>query len=146
MLLVVCLTFMVNKFTDRFSEQHALLTGLLLYSIGYVTITSTNSCYLLLLFNFIGTISGLVYSPVRNAEMANMIPEDKRGSYSAFSNVSFSGVDMLARSTIIIGAFLIPTMMSVYIGVLLMIGTLLVYTGLFVRKSKKKQVAEPEIV
>ncbi|WP_298828676.1 MFS transporter [uncultured Planococcus sp.] len=146
MLLVVCMTFMVNKFTDRFSKRHVLLTGLLLYSIGYVTITSANSWYLLLLFNFIGTIGELVYSPVRNAEMANMIPEDKRGSYSAFSNVSFSGADLLARSTIIIGAFLIPTMMSVYIGVLLMIGTLLVYTGLFVRKSKKEQVAELEIV
>ena len=137
---------MVNKFTDRFSKQHVLLTGLLLYSVGYVTITSANSWYLLLLFNFIGTIGELVYSPVRNAEMANMIPEDKRGSYSAFSNISFSGADLLARSTIIIGAFLIPTMMSVYIGVLLMIGTLLVYTGLFIRKPKKEQVPEPKIV
>ncbi|ANU13133.1 hypothetical protein B481_0482 [Planococcus halocryophilus Or1] len=146
MLLVVCLTFLVNKFTDRFAKQHVLLTGLLLYSIGYITITSANSWYLLILFNFIGTMGELVYSPVRNAEMANMIPEDKRGSYSAFSNVSFSGADLLARSTIIIGAFLIPTMMSVYIGVLLMIGTLLVYTGLFVRKSRKEQVVEPEII
>ncbi|MDN3500457.1 hypothetical protein QL992_14650 [Microbacterium sp. APC 3898] len=75
---------MVNKFTDRFSKQHVLLTGLLLYSIGYVTITSANSWYLLLLFNFIG--------------------------------------------------------------VLLMIGTLLVYTGLFIRKPKKEQVPEPKIV
>lgn len=146
MLLVVCLTFMVNKFTDRFAKQHVLLTGLLLYSIGYITITSANSWYLLILFNFIGTIGELVYSPVRNAEMANMIPEDKRGSYSAFSNVSFSGADLLARSTIIIGAFLIPTMMSVYIGVLLMIGTVLVYTGLFVRGSRKEQVVEPEVI
>lgn len=146
MLLVVCLTFMVNKFTDRFAKQHVLLMGLLLYTIGYVTITSANSWYLLILFNFIGTMGELVYSPVRNAEMANMIPEDKRGSYSAFSNISFSGADLLARSTIIIGAFLIPTMMSVYIGVLLMIGTLLVYTGLFVRKSKKEQIIEPKIV
>ncbi|ANU23240.1 MDR family MFS transporter [Planococcus donghaensis] len=146
MLLVVCLTFMVNKFTDRFAKQHVLLTGLLLYSIGYITITSANSWYLLILFNFIGTIGELVYSPVRNAEMANMIPEDKRGSYSAFSNVSFSGADLLARSTIIIGAFLIPTMMSVYIGVLLMIGTVLVYTGLFVRKAEKEQLIDPEVI
>ncbi|MGE6370046.1 MDR family MFS transporter [Planococcus kocurii] len=146
MLLVVCFTFVVNRFTDRFSKKHVLLTGLLLYSIGYVTITSANSWYLLILFNFIGTIGELVYSPVRNAEMANMIPEDKRGSYSAFSNISFSGADLLARSTIIIGAFLIPTMMSVYMGVLLMIGTLLVYTGLFVRKPKRKLANRPEII
>ncbi|ANU10962.1 permease [Planococcus antarcticus DSM 14505] len=146
MLLVVCLTFMINKFTDRFSKQHVLLTGLLLYSVGYITITSANSWYLLILFNLIGTIGELIYSPVRNAEMANMIPEDKRGSYSAFSNFSFSGADLLARSTIILGAFLIPTMMSVYMGVLLMIGTLLVYTGLFVSKAKNDQLTKREIV
>ena len=142
----VCLTFMVNKFTGRFLKQHVLLAGLLLYSIGYVTITSANSWYFLLLFNFIGTIGELVYLPVRNAEMPNMIPEDKRGSYFAFSNVSFSGADLLAKSTIIIGAFLISTMLSVYMDILLMIGTLLVYAGLFVRKHKEEQATEPEIV
>lgn len=146
MLLVVFLTFVVNKFTDRFSKQHVLLAGLLLYSVGYITITSANSLYLLILFNLIGTIGELVYSPVRNAEMANMIPEDKRGSYSAFSNFSFSGADLLARSTIIMGAFLIPTMMSVYMGVVLMIGTLLVYTGLFVGKAGKEPVMNQEII
>ena len=103
-----------------------ILAELLLYSVSNVTITSANNWYLLILFNFIGTIDELGYSPVRNVEMANMIPEDRRGSYSAFSNFPFSGADLLARSTIIIGAFLIPTMMSVYISALLLIGTLLV--------------------
>ena len=140
MLLVVCLTFLVNKFTDRFSKRKVLLTGLILYTVGYVTVTSANTFYLLILFNFFGTIGELVYSPVRNTEQANMMPADKRGSYSAFSNVSFSGADLIARSTIIIGAFLVPTMMSVYIGIILMIGIFLLYTGLFVRKTSTKTI------
>jgi len=134
MLLVVCFTFFINKITDRFSNHKVLLVGLIVYSIGYVTVTSANTWYILILFNFIATIGELIYSPVRNAEQANMIPADKRGSYSAFSNVSFSGGDLIARSTIIIGAYLIPTMMSVYIGVILMIGIFLLYTGLFWRR------------
>lgn len=140
MLLVVCLTFLVNKFTDRFSKRKVLLTGLILYTVGYVTVTSANTFYLLILFNFFATIGELVYSPVRNTEQANMMPADKRGSYSAFSNVSFSGADLIARSTIIIGAFLVPTMMSVYIGIILMIGIFLLYTGLFVRKTSTKTI------
>lgn len=135
MLLVVCFTFLINKFTDRFSRQKVLLTGLIIYSVGYITVTSANTWYILILFNLIATIGELVYSPVRNAEQANMIPADKRGSYSAFSNISYSGADLIARSTIIIGAFLIPTMMSVYIGVILMIGIFLLYAGLFIRKK-----------
>lgn len=135
MLLVVCFTFLINKFTNRFSNQKVLLIGLIIYSIGYITVTSANTWYMLILFNLIATIGELVYSPVRNAEQANMIPTDKRGSYSAFSNISFSGADLIARSTIIIGAFLIPTMMSVYIGIILMIGIFFVYTGLFMNQS-----------
>lgn len=141
MLLVVCLTFFVSRITDKFSKQKVLLTGLIIYSIGYITITSADAWYILIVFNLIATIGELIYSPVRNAEQANMIPADKRGSYSAFSNISFSGADLLARSTIIIGAYLMPSMMSVYIGVLLMIGTFLVYTGLFVRNySVQKEI------
>lgn len=136
MLLVVCFTFLINKLTDKFSNKNVLLIGLIIYGIGYITVTSANTFYVLILFNLIATMGELIYSPVRNAEQANMIPSDKRGSYSAFTNFSFSGADLIARSTIIIGAFLIPTMMSVYIGILIMFGTLLVYAGLFIKKLK----------
>ncbi|QFF99348.1 MFS transporter [Psychrobacillus glaciei] len=141
MLLVVCFTFLINKFTDRFRRQKVLLVGLIIYSVGYVTVTSANTWYILILFNLIATIGELVYSPVRNAEQANMIPADKRGSYSAFSNISFSGADLIARSTIIIGAFLIPTMMSVYIGVILMFGIFLLYSGLFIRRTINTKIS-----
>lgn len=139
MLLVVCFTFIINRFTNRFKKEQVLLTGLIIYAIGYVTMTAANTWYILIAFSIIATVGELVYSPVRNAEQANMMPEDKRGSYSAFSNLSFSGADLLARSTIIIGAYLIPTMMAFYMGVLVMIGTLLVYTGLFAKKQSEKE-------
>ncbi|MCA1055814.1 MFS transporter [Rossellomorea aquimaris] len=140
MLLVVCFTFLINRYTDRLNKKNALLIGLILYGIGYATVTSANTWYLLIAFNLIATMGELIYSPIRNAEQANMIPSDKRGSYSAFSNLSFSGADLIARSTIIIGAFLMPTMMSVYIGAIVMIGTFLVYTGLFARSWSSGKV------
>ena len=142
MLLVVCFTFLINKFTNRFDNQHVLLSGLIIYGAGYVIMTSADTWYTLIFFSLIATIGELVYSPIRNTEQANMMPADKRGSYSAFSGISFSGADMIARLTIIIGAFLIPTMMSVYMGIIVMIGTFLVYTGLFVRnKSPEKGIS-----
>ncbi|OED32346.1 permease [Planococcus maritimus] len=141
MLLVVCFTFLISKLTDRFDKKKVLLYGLIIYSVGYIVMTSANSWYLLLLFSIVATIGELMYSPVRNAEQANMIPADKRGSYSAFSGISFSGADMIARSTIILGAFLIPTMMSVYMGLILMFGTVLVYTGLFGKQAESETFA-----
>lgn len=141
MLLVVCFTFLINKITDRFNPKKVLLFGLVIYSAGYAVMTSADTWYLLLLFGIVATLGELMYSPIRNAEQANMMPIDKRGSYSAFSNISFSGADLIARSTIILGAYLIPSMMSVYIGIILMLGTLLVYTGLFGKKAETKSLA-----
>jgi MFS family permease len=140
MLLVVCFTFFVSKATDGFQKQHVLLFGLILYSFGYVAITSANTWYILLAFNLLATLGELVYSPVRNAEQANMMPDDKRGSYSAFSGISFSGADMLARSSIILGAYLAPSMMSIYMGAILLVGTALVYSGLFIRKAEASEM------
>lgn len=104
-----------------------------------MTVTSANTWYVLVIFNFIATVGELVYSPIRNAEQANMIPADKRGSYSAFAGLSDIGADLLARMTIIVGAFLAPTMMSVYIGIIVIMGTFLLYTGLFVRANIQPQ-------
>jgi MFS transporter, DHA1 family, multidrug resistance protein B len=132
MLMVVALTFFVTKMTDKFPKRKMLLLGLLLYSAGYTIVTSANIWYVLVLFNALATIGELIYSPIMNAEKANMMPEDKRGSYSAFSNLSFSGADLIARGAIVLGAFLVPTMMSVYLGMILMAGTFLLYSGLFV--------------
>ncbi|PFA05894.1 MDR family MFS transporter [Bacillus cereus] len=139
MLLVVCLTFIVNKFTDHLSGKKALLLGLVLYGVGYVTVTSANTWYVLIIFNFIATVGELVYSPIRNAEQANMIPADKRGSYSAFAGLSDIGADLIARMTIIVGAFLVPTMMSVYISIIVIIGAFFLYNGLFVRTNSQSQ-------
>ncbi|MDA2260533.1 MFS transporter, partial [Bacillus cereus group sp. Bc200] len=139
MLLVVCLTFIINRFIDHISGKKALLLGLVLYGIGYVAVTSSNTWYVLIIFNFIATVGELVYSPIRNAEQANMIPADKRGSYSAFAGLSDIGADLIARMTIIVGAFLIPTMMSVYIGMIVIIGAFFLYKGLFARTSSHSQ-------
>lgn len=146
MLLVVMLTFIVTKMTDKFDKKKMLLAGLVLYSIGYTVTTSANVWYALLFFNLVATIGELIYSPIANAEKANMMPEDKRGSYSAFSGISFSGADLIARSTIIMGAFLVPSMMSVYIGIILMAGTSLLYGGLFVARGKKRKELYVKIV
>ena len=139
MMLVVLLTFIVTKFTDKFDKKKMLLAGLVIYSIGYTVITSANVWYLLIVFNLVATIGELIYSPIANAEKANMMPDDKRGSYSAFSGISFSGADLIARSTIILGAFLVPSMMSVYIGLILLAGTVMLYGGLFLFREKKRK-------
>ncbi len=134
-LIVVALTFMIQRLASRFSNKQALLGGLLLYMIGYAVITSSNSMTLLLGFMLLATFGELLYSPVLNTEQANMMPEDQRGAYSAFAGTSFAGADFMSRSTILIGALLSPFMMSVYIGLVVCVGCFLVYTGIYVKET-----------
>ncbi|MFB3224988.1 MDR family MFS transporter [Exiguobacterium sp. PHA03] len=138
-LLVVTLTFIVQRLAKRLSPHRTLAAGLMLYTIGYVVVTSANSMTALMLFIFIATIGELLYSPVLNTQKANMMPADQRGAYSAFAGTSFAGADLLSRSTILVGTFLIPSMMSVYLGLILLTGFGLVYTSLFVKESVERQ-------
>lgn len=137
-LLVVFFTFLITKWMNRFKKKNVLLIGLLCYSAGYAIITVANVWYVLVAIYVIATIGELMYSPIAQTEKANMMPPDKRGSYSAFSNLSFNGAELIARSTIIVGAFLAPSMMSVYIGGIALVGTLLLYTALFTVSQRKR--------
>lgn len=138
-LLVVTLTFIVQRLAKRLSPRRTLAAGLMLYTIGYVVVTSANSMTALMVFIFIATIGELLYSPVLNTQKANMMPADQRGAYSAFAGTSFAGADLLSRSTILVGIFLIPSMMSVYLGLILLTGFGLVYTSLFVKESVERE-------
>lgn len=138
-LLVVTLTFIVQRLAKRLSPRWTLAAGLMLYTIGYVVVTSANSMTALMVFIFIATIGELLYSPVLNTQKANMMPADQRGAYSAFAGTSFAGADLLSRSTILVGTFLIPSMMSVYLGLILLTGFGLVYTSLFVKESVERE-------
>jgi len=138
-LLVVTLTFIVQRLAKHLSPRRTLAVGLMLYTIGYVVVTSANSMTALMVFIFIATIGELLYSPVLNTQKANMMPADQRGAYSAFAGTSFAGADLLSRSTILVGTFLIPSMMSVYIGLILLTGFGLVYTSLFVKESVERE-------
>lgn len=138
-LLVVTLTFVVQRLAKRLSPRRTLAAGLMLYTIGYVVVTSANIMTALMVFIFIATIGELLYSPVLNTQKANMMPADQRGAYSAFAGTSFAGADLLSRSTILVGTFLIPSMMSIYLGLILLTGFGLVYTSLFVKESVERQ-------
>lgn len=130
MILVVCLTFFVSHLTNRFSNRKALMIGLILYGIGYVILTSSNSMFLLLLFGLIATLGELIYSPIYFTEQAQLIPENNRGSYSAFSSVAYNGADLIARSSLIIGAFLPPIFMSIYLGFINLLGIILIHSSI----------------
>ncbi|QOV11851.1 MDR family MFS transporter [Viridibacillus arvi] len=130
-LLVVCFTFLVSRWTNKMNNKKSILLGLAVYGLGYTFLTSSNHFYLLLLFGALATLGELMYSPVFQTEQANCIPADKRGSYLAFSGLGFNGASMISSGALILGAFLAPWEMSIFIGIIVMSGIALIYSALF---------------
>lgn len=127
-ILIVCLTLITTKIIKKINIRGCLLLGLSFYTIGYIVIIFSNNWYILLIFFFIATLGELIYLPLLKSNQANMMPEDKRGSYSALLNLSTNGAEIIARSTIIIGAYFTASTIALYMGVILTFGSILVYT------------------
>ncbi|PTI14423.1 MFS transporter, partial [Staphylococcus xylosus] len=126
-LVVATLTFTVNRIVESTSKRIAFILGIILYTIGYSVLTSASSFWILCLFSIIATLGELIYSPIQNAQRFLMIPDDKRSTYNTFGMISFYGGNLLARSGLIIGAFVLPWMMSVYVAIVVLIGFVLLY-------------------
>ncbi|SCS53827.1 MFS transporter [Staphylococcus caeli] len=130
-LVVATLTFTVNRIVDATSKRIAFIIGIILYTLGYSILMSATSFWILCLFSMVATIGELIYSPIQNAQRFLMIPDDKRSTYNTFGMISFYGGNILARFGLIIGAFILPWMMSVYVAVIVLLGFALLYYALF---------------
>ncbi|MDT3997572.1 MFS transporter, partial [Staphylococcus saprophyticus] len=130
-LVVATLTFTVNRIVDNTSKKIAFMIGIVLYTVGYSVLMSASEFWILCLFSIIATLGELIYSPIQNAQRFLMIPEDKRSTYNTFGMISFYGGNILARLGLIIGAFILPWMMSVYVAVIVLLGFILLYYALF---------------
>lgn len=128
---VAFLTFKVNQLVEQYSKKWIFIAGIILYTGGYAFLTSANDLVWILMFAFIATLGELVYSPIYNAERFKITPEDQRGVYASVSELSYTGARILARFGLILGVFLAPWMMSIYTGVTVLIGFLILYYILF---------------
>ncbi len=133
---VIVLTYFISKVVLKIDFKIALVFGLLFYIVGYSGITYLNQFSLLILFMMIATIGEIVYSPIFEEQHFKIIPEDKRGTYSAFHALGIHMSETLARLGIVLGVFLTSLQMGLCMFILLVMGALLLVTGVF--RGRKK--------
>ncbi|KAA1037736.1 MFS transporter [Macrococcus equipercicus] len=129
-LLVVSITFLVAKVTEKSNQLAVLMLGAFMYTGGYGLAHHLTNWYLLLLVVLIATIGELMQTPILSVFQAKLMPEDKRASYIAFGSLGYSGAGLVASSGLIVGTVLNSTMMSVYVISLGLIGMLLLYLSI----------------
>ncbi|MFJ5965910.1 MFS transporter [Bacillus sp. NPDC093026] len=134
-IIVVSMSFLILKVFSKFSNKASLIIGLTLYLIGYTNITHLNSFYLLIFAMAIAAIGEIIYSPIVQEQKYKLIPQDKRGSYSAIGNVGFNLSELLARLGIILGTFLSVFGMTVYMLLILLIGSIGLYLAIHFKRT-----------
>lgn len=127
---VILLTYFISKVVLKIDFKIALITGLLIYIVGYSGLTYLNQFGLLLVFMIVATVGEIIYSPIVSEQRFKIIPKAKRGTYSAVNALGIHISETLARLGIVLGAFLTSLQMGLYMFIVLTIGAIMLVAGI----------------
>lgn len=129
-LLVVFLTVLVSIMLRKLKDRSVFLSGLILYTFGYVIISYSTEPWILLIAMFFASIGELMHIPVKQTLVANMVPDDARSSYMAVYGLSSTFASIITGLFIFLGAFVEPLIIT---GIILVMGLLsiVIFHGIF---------------
>ncbi len=82
-ILVVVLAFVVNSMCSRMRNTHRLSLGTLIFTIGYMVLAVDNSPWILMSMTLFYTLGELMYVPVKQKVLADLVSDDARSQYMA---------------------------------------------------------------
>ncbi|CDR66491.1 integral membrane protein [Staphylococcus schweitzeri] len=128
---VILLTYFISKVVLKMDFKIALIIGLLIYIVGYSSLTYLNQFGLLVVFMIVATVGEIIYSPIVSEQRFKIIPRAKRGTYSAVNALGIHISETLARLGIVLGTFLTSLQMGLYMFIVLTIGAIMLVAGVF---------------
>lgn len=105
-LLVVLLSLVIGALIKQRSDSRIMYAGLLLNVAGYSFLACSNQPALLVLVMFAATVGELIYVPLSQALLVNIVPDHARSSYMAINGMAYRGGMMLSGINIILGGML----------------------------------------
>ncbi|PGM90758.1 MDR family MFS transporter [Bacillus cereus] len=112
-ILVVLCSALLIKMLKRFNDLKILYVGLFIYTIGFTILGTSNSLWILLIAGLFQTVGEMMYVPVRQSIMADMVPNEARGSYMAINGMVFQVAKMNGALGVMLGSFIASWGMSV---------------------------------
>ncbi|WP_085521089.1 MFS transporter [Tuberibacillus sp. Marseille-P3662] len=139
-ILVVVGTFLITKVTKRLSHHSKLLGGGMMFVIGYVALSMFHHPLILIGVMLLATCGELIYVPVEQAIMGDIVPDDSRSTYMAFQQMALMISEIIAGLFITLGSFLTAGMMSLILFIMGMLGVFNFY--IMLRKKAGRDTAE----
>ncbi|MEH6931818.1 MDR family MFS transporter [Bacillus sp. JJ783] len=112
-ILVVLCSALLIKMLKSFNDLKILYVGLFIYTIGFTILGTSNSLWILLIAGLFQTVGEMMYVPVRQSIMADMVPNEARGSYMAINGMVFQVAKMNGALGVMLGSFIASWGMSV---------------------------------
>jgi DHA1 family multidrug resistance protein B-like MFS transporter len=123
-LAVVILSLFIGRLLKLNSDARTMLAAMALNIIGYTYLTFSNQPILLILFMLIATIGELLYVPIMQAYLVNIVPDHTRSSYMAIQGMTYRAALIISGVNIALAGLFGPGSMAIVIGLTGAIGLL----------------------
>lgn len=133
MLFIVLFTPLVTKKVEKYKEIKMYI-GFFLFTVGYTICSFSNNIVILLLATITFSIGELIYVPIRQSILSEIVNENSRGAYMAFNSLVFQIGKLIASSCLLISPYINKYMM----GLIVLIFGLSSITSTLLAISKKK--------
>jgi DHA1 family multidrug resistance protein B-like MFS transporter len=111
-LLVVLFAGLLMRLSQRFSDLTLLCIGTVLFACGYALLSVSGIGWVLLLGTLIFSIGELLYVPVHQALLADLVQDSMRSQYMAVNALRLRGAMLLGALGVTVGALIPPWMMA----------------------------------
>lgn len=114
--LVVAAALAAAALLRRVPDGVALAVGTALFTGGYMVLAVSRSGWLLLAAGLVLTVGELITVPVRQALLADLVPEAGRSRYLAVNNLTIRAAQLLAALCITVGSLVPAAVMAALYG------------------------------
>lgn len=140
-LLVVVLSLFIGRLLKR-SDGKAMLIAIALNIVGYVYIAFGNQPSLLIASMFVATVGEVLYLPIMQALLANLVPDSYRSAYMAINGMGYQVSTMIAGLNVIVGGFFSSWVMAGLFG-LTGVAAMLILTAIMPKLEGRKLPMQP---
>lgn len=135
--LIVLATATMVRLLKNIKDTTVLYLGIGLYTIGFVFQGFSNDMIILFIAVLIATVGEMMYIPVKQSYLADIVNDEYRSSYMAINNLVFQGGKMVGALGLIIGAIFPSWFMAILYLFMGFTGLFLFYTVISRLHSKK---------
>lgn len=111
-LIIVLFTAPFSLWLNRHNQQLLFIVGVIIFASGFAIQASTTHFYWLLLSSVILSFGELLCTPIRQTQLATLMPAQQRGAYIAFNGATFQISKILASLMLVGAPFLSPLIIS----------------------------------